>query len=96
MIGVVDLLEHSKDVGQSGMISPWADISNISDVDINKYPNVKFELFDFIQHEFPNPALQFNAKDIVEFNEILDKLTMSAYINIDYHIDKLKEAKEEK
>ena len=96
MIGVVDLLEHSKDVGQSGMISPWADISNMSDVDINKYPNVKFELFEFIQHEFPNPALQFNATDIVEFNEILDKLTMSAYINIDYHIDKLKEAKEDK
>jgi len=96
MIGVIDLLEHSKDVGQSGMISPWADISDLANVDINKYPNVKFELFDFIQHEFPNPALQFNAKNIVEFNEILDKLTMSAYINIDYHIDKLKEAKEEK
>ena len=95
MIGLVDLLEHSKDVGQSGMISPWADISNIQDVDINKYPNVKFDLFNFIQDEFPNPALQFNAKDISEYNEILDKLTASAYINLDYHINKLKEEKDE-
>ena len=40
MIGLVDLLDYSKDVGQSGMISPWADISTISDVDTNKYPNI--------------------------------------------------------
>lgn len=94
-IGLVDLLEHSKDVGQSGMISPWADISNMQEFDINKYPNVKFDLFNFIQDEFPNPALQFNAKDIAEYNEILDKLTASVYINLDYHINKLKEEKDE-
>lgn len=88
MIGLVDLLESSKDVGQSGMISPWADISTINDTDINKYPNIKFELFQFIQDNFPNPALRFNADNIVDYNKILDKLVMSAYINLDYKIKK--------
>lgn len=84
MIGNVDLLDYSKDVGQSGMISPWADIATINNVDINKYPNIKYDLFDFIRHEFPSD-LTFNANNIVEYNRILDKLVMSAYINIDYH-----------
>lgn len=82
------MLESSKDVGQSGMISPWADISTINDTDINKYPNIKFELFQFIQDNFPNPALRFNADNIVDYNKILDKLVMSAYINLDYKIKK--------
>lgn len=86
MIGLVDLLDYSKDVGQSGMISPWADISTISDVDINKYPNIKYDLFKFIQEEFPNPAVRFNCDDIVSFNRILDKLVVSTYMNITYHI----------
>lgn len=86
MIGLVDLLDYSKDVGQSGMISPWADISTISDVDINKYPNIKYDLFKFIQDEFPNPAVRFNCDDIVSFNRLLDKLVVSTYMNIEYHV----------
>lgn len=86
MIGLVDLLDYSKDVGQSGMISPWADISTISNVDPNKYPNVKYELFQFIQDEFPNPAVRFNCKDVVEFNNLLDRLVLSAYMNIHYKV----------
>lgn len=86
MIGLVDLLDYSKDVGQSGMISPWADISTISDVDINKYPNIKYDLFKFIQDEFPNPAVRFNCDDIVSFNKLLDKLVLSTYMNITYHV----------
>ena len=86
MIGLVDLLDYSKDVGQSGMISPWADISTISNVDPNKYPNVKYELFQFIQDEFPNPAVRFNCKDVVEFNNLLDRLLLSAYMNIHYKV----------
>lgn len=88
MIGIVDLFESSKDVGQSGMISPWADLSLMSETNINKYPNIKFELFQFIQHEFPNPALQFNCDNIIDYNKILDKLVTSAYIDLDYNISK--------
>lgn len=88
MMGVVDLLESTKDVGQSGMISPWADISIINETNVNKYPNIKFDLFNFIKDEFPNPALTFNANDIVEYNQILDKLVTSTYINMDYFIKK--------
>jgi hypothetical protein len=86
MIGLVDLLDYSKDVGQSGMISPWADISTISDVDPNKYPNVKFELFQFIQDEFPDPAIRFNCSNIVEYNRMLDRLVLNAYMNIHYKV----------
>ena len=86
MIGLVDLLDYSKDVGQSGMISPWADISTISNVDPNKYPNVKYELFRFIEEEFPNPAIRFNCDNAVDYNRILDKLVLNAYMNITYHV----------
>lgn len=95
MIGIVDLLESSKDVGQSGMISPWADLIDFHETDINKYPNIKFELFNFISDEFPNPALRLNAKDIVEYNQILDKLVASTYVNLDYKIPTLEERENE-
>ena len=85
-IGLIDLHESSKDVGQSGIISPWADLSMLNNADINKYPNVKFELYKFIEEHFPEPALRFNATNIVEFNQILDKLVLSSYIGLDYHI----------
>lgn len=86
MIGLVDLLDYSKDVGQSGMISPWADISTISEVDTNKYPNIKYELFDFIRQEFPNPAVRFDCNDIISYNRLLDKLVLRTYMNISYHV----------
>ena len=70
-IGKIDLLDSSKDVGQSGMISPWGQWSSIRESNINKYPNVKFDLYKFIVNNFPNPALRFDAKDIVEYNRIL-------------------------
>jgi hypothetical protein len=88
MIGKIDLLESPKDVGQSGMISPWADLTEFANSDINKYPNIKFELFQFIYDNFPNPTLRFNANNIVDYNRILDKLVTSTYINLDYHIKK--------
>lgn len=83
MIGTIDLLDISKDVGQSGTISPWADISDLSKVDVNKYPTVKFELWKFKEEHFPNKSIVFKAKDIVEYNRKLDIIAMSAYINID-------------
>lgn len=90
MIGKVDVIESSKDVGQSGTISPYADLSVFSDRNVNKYPNIKFELYKFIEKEFPQRAVRFNANNIIEFNEILDKIVMSTYvdINFDYHIKK--------
>jgi hypothetical protein len=88
MIGLVDLLDISKDVGQSGMISPWADLTEFAKSDINEYPNIKFELYKFIVDTFPNPALRFNANNIVEYNKILDKLCTSAYVTMEYKLPK--------
>lgn len=86
VIGMIDVLQTSKDVGQSGMLSPWADVSAILNSDINKYPNIKYELYDFIRTEFPNPCITFNAKNIEEYNNTLDKLTLMAYMDVDYRI----------
>ena len=95
MIGIVDLLESSKDVGQSGMISPWADVSSINDTDPNKYPNIKYDLYKFICEEFPNEmSIGFNADCIERYNEILDKLVMNARIELNYHIDDMIEVGE--
>lgn len=86
MIGKVDFIESSKDVGQSGTISPYADISVFSDVNVNKYPNIKFDLYKFIEKEFPTRDVVFEANNIEEYNEILDNIVMSVYMDIDYHI----------
>lgn len=86
MIGNVDMLESSKDVGQSGMISPWADTKMLSDTDVNKYPNIKYDLFKFIHDEFPDPALTFDCDNIIDYNRILDKLVASACIDFEYKI----------
>jgi hypothetical protein len=86
MIGIIDLLYSSKDVGQTGMISPWADIKMLSDVDINKYPNVKYDLFNFIRDEFDDAALTFDCDNIVDYNRILDRLVEAAYVNFEWKI----------
>lgn len=89
VIGNIDLLDSSKDVGQSGMISPWSETSTvyqISDEDRNKYPNIKYELFKFICDEFPNPAIHFNVNSLEEYTELLDHLVRTAYIDLDYKI----------
>jgi hypothetical protein len=91
MIGKIDFIESSKDVGQSGTISPYADVSVFSDVNVNKYPNIKFDLYKFIEKEFPTRAVVFGANNIIEYNQILDKMVMSVYMDVDYHI-KPKEA----
>lgn len=87
MIGIVDLLYSPKDVGQTGMISPWADLSGMNETDVNKYPNIKYDLFEFIQKEFPSGVI-FNCKNIEEYNAILDKFVMMNYqnFNIEYTI----------
>jgi hypothetical protein len=86
MIGLVDLLESSKDVGQSGMISPWANIDTLLSKNINKYPNIKYDLFKFICDEFNDVSLTFDCDNIVDFNKILDHLAISAYVNFEYKI----------
>jgi hypothetical protein len=82
MIGVIDLFDISKDVGQSGTLSPWGDMSVLNNTDINRYPNIKFDLWKFKERYFPNKTLVFNATDIVDYNNKLDKLALSSYINI--------------
>lgn len=81
MIGIVDLLDSTKDVGQTGMISPWADVSILSESDVNKYTNIKYELFDFIRQRFPM-TLHFNANTVEEYNRVLDRLVMFSRIDI--------------
>ena len=85
MIGVIDMLDSSKDVGQSGMISPWADISELSESNVNKYPNIKYELFDFIRTHFPM-SLRFDCNDIQSYTAILDKLTVFSRIDLNFSI----------
>lgn len=89
MIGFMDLLESSKDVGQSGIISPWADLSDFSKTDINKYKSIKFDLFMFMQEHFPYDCVTFEANNIVEFNNILDRICAAATcFNLNYKINK--------
>lgn len=87
MIGIVDLLYSTKEVGQTGMISPWADLSGMNDTDVNKYPNIKYDLFNFIQQEFGSDVT-FDCDSIEEYNDILDRLVMKTYdlFNIHYTI----------
>lgn len=95
MIGVIDMMGYSKDVGQSGILSPYMENPIFEETDVNKYPNIKFELFKYIHDEFPNPALTFDCDNIVDYNKILDKLVASTYINLDYHIKPLRDENNE-
>lgn len=87
-IGVIDLYESVKDVGQTCMLSPYADLTILQEYDRNKYPNIKYDLFKFIQDEFRDySALYFNCETIEEYNEILDKLCYESRITLDYYIE---------
>lgn len=86
MMGVVDLLYSSKDVGQNGMISPYADLSGFNDSDPNENPNIEYDLYNFIEYAFPDhKRLTFNAKNQREYKNALDKLIMTTYVNLNYH-----------
>ena len=87
MIGKIDLLESAKDVGQTYMLSPYADLSDLNNADINKYPNIKYDLFKFIQEEFAElSAVTFDCDNIVDYNKILDKLCCESIITLDHYI----------
>lgn len=87
MIGNIDVLESSKDVGQSGMLSPWSDLKMLYSADINKYPNIKWDLFEFIQSEFPDKSITFDCDNIVDYNKILDKLVeFGSNIKFEYKV----------
>lgn len=86
-IGKIDLLEAVKDVGQTNMLSPYADLSDFHNADKNKYPNVKYDLFKFIQEEFSEcSAFIFDCDNIEDYNKILDKLCRESTITMDYFI----------
>lgn len=92
VIGKIDLLDSSKDVGQTGMISPWADVSTIYDIneaDLSKYTNIRYDLFDFIRNEFPEPDLVFHVNSEKEYNQVLDKLLMSVRMRLDYGVQEI-------
>lgn len=91
MLGKIDLLESTKDVGQSFLISPWGKLDGLmigqtssKTVDNDKQKNIKYELFDFIRTEFPNPKIVFDASTPEEYDMLLDKLCMLSRINLDY------------
>lgn len=89
MLGKIDVYATSKDVGQTGMISPYANLYEMNHSDVNKYPSIKFELYKFINEEFPNArSVRFNATNIKEFNLILDNMVTHAYINLNYKVPK--------
>ena len=78
------------------MISPWADTSILQDANINKYPNIKYDLFNFICDEFPDTALTFDCDNIEDYNKALDKLAAcSCAVNFEYIIPGMLEESEE-
>lgn len=91
----MDLLESSKDVGQSCVISPWADLTDFAKSNKNRFPNVKYDLFKFIQENFEDNAFIFEANNIEELNESLDKLVTLSMINLHYNV-KSEDTDEEK
>lgn len=94
-LGIVDLLESSKDVGQTGMLSPWMDNNSpMFTSDVNKYPNIEYDLFDFMRREFNNTALTFDCDNVRDFKRILDHLVAAAYVNIDIKIPEAKDDEE--
>ena len=86
MIGRIDMLESSKDVGQTGMLTPWGDFDLSTNIDVNKYPNIKYELFKFISEEFPNPAITFDCDNIVDYNRILDRMVAESMVSFEFKI----------
>ena len=79
------MLYSSKDVGQNGMLSPYGNLEDLYNSNPNDNPNIEYDLYKFIEEEFPNKRLTFNAKSVEEFKAIQDKLVMSTYINLNYH-----------
>ena len=91
-LGLIDLIESPKDVGQTGMLSPWMDNdSPMFTSDVNKYPNIEYDLFEFMRREFNNRALMFDCDNVRDFKRILDKLVAAAYVNIDIKIPEAKD-----
>ena len=84
-MGRIDLFYSSKDVGQNGMLTPYGDLQDFNAFDPNEIENIEYDLYTFIENEFPDKRLRFNAKSQEEFKNKLDKLVMSSYINLNYH-----------
>jgi hypothetical protein len=84
-MGRIDLFYSSKDVGQNGMLTPWGDLHDFNSFDPNEIPNIEYDLYKFIEEEFPDKRLRLNANSQEEFKAKLDKLVMSSYINLNYH-----------
>ena len=89
-IGKIDLFESVKDVGQTSMLSPYADLSDLRKYDRDKYPNIKYDLYKFIKTEFDEiVSVEFNCSSIEEYNDIIDKLCHESIITLDHFIPDL-------
>jgi hypothetical protein len=89
-IGKIDLFESVKDVGQTSMLSPYADLSDFRKYDRDKYPNIKYDLYKFIKTEFDEiVSVEFNCSSIEEYNDIIDKLCHESIITLDHFIPDL-------
>lgn len=75
----------SKDVGQNGMLTPYGSMEGFNDSDPNENPNIEYDLYRFIEDEFPDNRLKLNAQSVQEFKDKLDNLVLHSYINLDYH-----------
>ena len=89
-IGKIDLYESVKDVGQTSMLSPYADLTDFRSYDRDKYPNIKYDLYKFIKQEFEEIlAVEFHCSSIEEYNDIIDKLCHESIITLDHFIPDL-------
>lgn len=95
-MGKIDLYDSSKDVGQTGMISPWGNMDDLINSNPYQYDTIKYDAVKCLEEEFPNEfAVTTLATDAVDLNKCLDKLTMHATMNLVYqpNIERITEKK---
>lgn len=89
-IGIVDMLDSPKDVGQTGTISPYANTDIMQKEDRDKYPNIKYLLFSYIQDTFKpkddiplddnkymykvKRVFSLNCENALQYEDVLDHL----------------------
>ena len=93
-IGNIDLYDCPKDVGQSGMFSPWMKRNTFEDK-YEEFDSVKYDLYKFIEMHFPGYD-RIDVNSLEELNEVLDKLVTCYNYDIMVDIDRIKEIVEAK
>lgn len=88
-IGNIDLYDCPKDVGQSGMFSPWMKRNSFEEK-YEEYNSVKFDLYKFIEKHFPGYD-RIDVNSIEELNEVLDRLVTCVNFDTIIDIDRIQE-----